>query len=212
MSYDYLFKVIILGDNGVGKTSLMNKYVDDKPTEAYDPTIGVDFRARIVDNKDNQKIKLHLWDTAGQESFRSIIQSYYKGVCGAVIVYDITDSRSFRNVSYWIAELRRLNENTYPVPVLLLGNKIDRGNRRQVTETEAAQFARDSGILHEEISVLNNVNLDGSLMQLWNKISDTFIVEGHLCSGVKSATKIASEEKDRTYCSVKEARNCCRLS
>jgi small GTP-binding protein len=211
MSYDYLFKVIILGDNGVGKTSLMNKYVDDKSPEAYNPTIGVDFRARIIDNEHNQRIKLHLWDTAGQESFRSIIQSYYRSVGGAIIVYDVTDTRSFSNVRYWIAELRRLNENACPVPILLLGNKIDRGDRRQVTETEAAQFAKDYEILYEEISVLDNINLDGSLMQLWNKISDTFIVEGHLCSGVKSATKIAGKTKDRSYCSVKEARDCCQL-
>ncbi|XP_021285725.1 GTP-binding protein YPTM2-like isoform X2 [Herrania umbratica] len=120
--YDYLFKLLLIGDSGVGKSCLLLRFADDSYLDSYISTIGVDFKIRTVE-QDGKTIKLQIWDTAGQERFRTITSSYYRGAHGIIIVYDVTDQESFNNVKQWLSEIDRYaSEN---VNKLLVGNKCD---------------------------------------------------------------------------------------
>ncbi|KAL8181159.1 UNVERIFIED_CONTAM: Ras- protein Rab-1A [Gekko kuhli] len=104
--YDYLFKLLLIGDSGVGKSCLLLRFADDTYTESYISTIGVDFKIRTIE-LDGKTIRLQIWDTAGQERFRTITSSYYRGAPGIIVVYDVTDQESFNNVKQWLQEIDR---------------------------------------------------------------------------------------------------------
>ncbi|XP_038992282.1 ras-related protein RABD2a-like isoform X2 [Hibiscus syriacus] len=120
--YDYLFKLLLIGDSGVGKSCLLLRFSDDSYLESYISTIGVDFKIRTVE-QDGKTLKLQIWDTAGQERFRTITSSYYRGAHGIIIVYDVTDQASFHNVKQWLNEINRYASGN--VNKLLVGNKCD---------------------------------------------------------------------------------------
>lgn len=122
--YDYLFKLLIIGDAGVGKSSLLVRFADNLFTSAYINTIGVDFKIRTVEYE-GKRIKLQIWDTAGQERFRTITATYYRGTHGVIVVYDVTDRESYENVQRWMTEIDKNCEN---VSRVLVGNKIDMVN------------------------------------------------------------------------------------
>uniref|UniRef100_A0A0M3ICE7 Ras-related protein Rab-1A n=1 Tax=Ascaris lumbricoides TaxID=6252 RepID=A0A0M3ICE7_ASCLU len=131
---DYLFKLLLIGDSGVGKSCLLLRFADDTYTESYISTIGVDFKIRTIE-LDGKTIKLQIWDTAGQERFRTITSSYYRGAHGIIVVYDITDQESFNNVKQWLQEIDRYAcEN---VNKLLVGNKCDLTSKRAVEYNSA---------------------------------------------------------------------------
>ncbi|KAG0749723.1 hypothetical protein G6F57_003618 [Rhizopus arrhizus] len=144
-TYNYIIKYIIVGDSGVGKSCLLLQFTDKRFYAGRELTIGVEFGSRFITMSDGKQIKLQIWDTAGQESFRSITQSYYRGAAGALIVYDISRRETFEHVSTWLADVRKhANPNT---TIVLVGNKCDLKSRaRQVTKEEGEKFARDNGI------------------------------------------------------------------
>jgi len=151
--YDYLFKLLLIGDSGVGKSCLLLRFADDTYTDSYISTIGVDFKIRTVD-LDTKTIKLQIWDTAGQERFRTITSSYYRGAHGIIIVYDITDKESFDNVRQWLFEIDRYaSEN---VCKLLVGNKSDLSNKRAVEYEQSKSFANELNISFLETSAKKN--------------------------------------------------------
>jgi len=144
MSYAFLMKYIIIGDTGVGKSCLLLQFTDKRFQPVHDLTIGVEFGARMI-TIDQRQIKLQIWDTAGQESFRSITRSYYRGAAGALLVYDITRRETFNHLTRWLEEARQ-NANQSMV-IMLIGNKSDLDHRRQVSMEEGEKFAKDHGLI-----------------------------------------------------------------
>jgi Ras-related protein Rab-1A len=147
--YDYLFKVLIIGNSGVGKSCLLLRFAEDMFSDNYISTIGVDFKIRKLD-LEGKSIKLQIWDTAGQERFRTITKSYYRGSNGIVVVYDITDRESFDQVQHWMSEIDA--HASADVCRLLVGNKADLNDKRAVKTDEGESLARQFGIPFLETS------------------------------------------------------------
>jgi small GTP-binding protein len=160
---DYLFKLLLIGDSGVGKSCLLLRFADDTYTESYISTIGVDFKIRTVE-LDGKTIKLQIWDTAGQERFRTITSSYYRGAHGIIVVYDVTDAESFNNVKQWLHEIDRYaSEN---VNKLLVGNKSDLTSKRAVSFDQGKEFADTLGIEFLETSAKSANNVEKAFMTM----------------------------------------------
>uniref|UniRef100_A0AAY4AN69 Ras-related protein Rab-13 n=1 Tax=Denticeps clupeoides TaxID=299321 RepID=A0AAY4AN69_9TELE len=127
--YDFLFKLLLIGDSGVGKTCLIIRFAEDNFNSTYISTIGIDFKVKTID-VDGKKVKLQIWDTAGQERFKTITTAYYRGAMGIILVYDITDEKSFENIQNW---MKSIKENASAgVSRMLLGNKCDIETKRKV--------------------------------------------------------------------------------
>jgi Ras-related protein Rab-1A len=175
--YDYLFKIIIIGDSGVGKTSLLRRFsyniTDNKEDEYSDKfisTIGVDFRIVTIPI-DNKIAKLQIWDTAGQERFRTLASSYYRGVSGVMLVYDTTDMESFENIKYWINEV---GKNATPnVIKMLVGTKSDMIDKRKVPLKVVSEFAYKENMLLADTSSKININVDNAFKTLAKTIKDS---------------------------------------
>jgi len=165
--YDYLFKLLIIGDSGVGKSCLLLRFADDVFTESYISTIGVDFKIRTLE-LDGKTLKLQIWDTAGQERFRTITSSYYRGAHGIVVVYDITDMESFQNVTAWLHEIDRYA--SAGVNKLLVGNKSDLAAKRQVTYEQAKEFADSMNMEFLETSAKLSSNVDRAFLTIAQQI------------------------------------------
>ncbi|XP_058097650.1 ras-related protein RABD1 isoform X2 [Magnolia sinica] len=138
--YDYLFKLLLIGDSSVGKSCLLLRFADDSYVDSYISTIGVDFKIRTVE-LDGKTIKLQIWDTAGQERFRTITSSYYRGAHGIIIVYDVTEMESFNNVKQWLSEIDRYATDS--VCKLLVGNKCDLVENK-VVDTQTAKNGKSA--------------------------------------------------------------------
>mmetsp|Transcript_16274 Transcript_16274/g.31552 ORF Transcript_16274/g.31552 Transcript_16274/m.31552 type:complete len:215 (+) Transcript_16274:616-1260(+) len=176
MSYAYLFKYIIIGDTGVGKSCLLLQFTDKRFQPVHDLTIGVEFGARMI-TIDNRQIKLQIWDTAGQESFRSITRSYYRGAAGALLVYDITRRETFNHLTRWLEEARQ-NANSNMV-ILLVGNKLDLEHRRAVSYEEGAKFAEENGLIFLEASAKTAKNVEEAFVSTASKIYSN--IENGIC-------------------------------
>lgn len=165
--YDYLFKLLLIGNSSVGKSSLLLRFSDNVFNESFLPTIGVDFKIRTFD-LNGKAVKLQIWDTAGQERFKTITSSYYKGAHGIILTYDMTDKQSFKDIENWLAEVDKYaNEN---VVKLLVGNKNDLESNRQVTFNEGKELADSLGIKFLETSAKNSNNVDKTFFTLGNEI------------------------------------------
>jgi len=170
--YDHLFKLLLIGDSGVGKSCLLLRFTDDTYTESYISTIGVDFKIRTI-KLDGKKIKLQIWDTAGQERFRTITSSYYRGAHGIIVVYDVTDQVSFNNVKQWLQEIDRYAcEN---VNKLLVGNKCDLTCKKVVDATTAKEFADALAIPCLETSARNGTNVEEAFQVLASEIKNRIL-------------------------------------
>lgn len=165
--YDYLFKLLLIGDSGVGKSCLLLRFADDTYTESYISTIGVDFKIRTIE-LEGKTIKLQIWDTAGQERFRTITSSYYRGAHGIIVVFDVTDQESFNNVKQWLHEIDRYACQN--VKKLLVGNKCDLASKRAVATETAQEFADSLGIQYLETSAKNATNVEKAFTTMAGQI------------------------------------------
>eukprot|EP00162_Nutomonas_longa_P004796 comp15509_c0_seq1/m.23682 comp15509_c0_seq1/g.23682 ORF comp15509_c0_seq1/g.23682 comp15509_c0_seq1/m.23682 type:complete len:210 (-) comp15509_c0_seq1:185-814(-) len=156
-AYDYLIKLLLIGDSGVGKSCLLLRFSDNTFTTSFITTIGIDFKIRTIE-LDGKKIKLQIWDTAGQERFRTITTAYYRGAMGILLVYDVTDETSFANIRNWMRNIEQhASEN---VNKMLIGNKCDMTDKKVVDPSRASALADEYGIKFMETSAKNNINVD----------------------------------------------------
>ncbi|OHS95311.1 small GTP-binding protein [Tritrichomonas foetus] len=159
--FDYSLKVVVVGDSGVGKTCLLIRYVRDVFDEESQPTLGVEFMTKIVAT-DRHRIQLQLWDTAGQELFRSVTRGYYRGSAGALLVFDLTNRDSFENIGRWLQDIRDVARSD--VVTLLIGNKSDKaGDQRAVSTEEAQEFAKAHNMQYFETSAKTGTNIAESI-------------------------------------------------
>ncbi|KAK9865773.1 hypothetical protein WJX84_006301 [Apatococcus fuscideae] len=156
--YDYLIKLLLIGDSGVGKSCLLLRFSEDSFTSSFITTIGIDFKIKKI-LLDNKWIKLQIWDTAGQERFRTITSAYYRGAMGILLVYDVTDEASFNNIRNWMRNIEQHASDT--VNKVLVGNKCDMDESKRAVPTSKGQALADEfGIRFFETSAKNNSNVD----------------------------------------------------
>lgn len=168
-AYDYLFKLLLVGDAGVGKSSTLLRYADDTFTQSYISTIGIDFKVKTV-QFDGKTAKLQIWDTAGEERFRTITSAYYRGAHGIAIVYDTSYRSSFDNVRQWKHEIEKYSRED--VHVILLGNKKDLVMQTQVTTSEGQALAAELGVLFAEISAKTGEGVEDAFQELVCEVCD----------------------------------------
>ncbi|KAK1642355.1 hypothetical protein QYE76_060160 [Lolium multiflorum] len=155
--YDYLFKVVLIGDSGVGKSNLLSRFTKNTFSLDSKSTIGVEFATRTT-QVEGKTIKAQIWDTAGQERYRAITSAYYRGAVGALLVYDVTKATTFENVKRWLKELR--DHADANIVIMLIGNKTDLKHLRSVAAEDAAGFAEREGLFFIETSALEATNVD----------------------------------------------------
>ena len=170
------YKLIIIGASGVGKSAILRRLVEDTFTDECQSTIGVDFDSKVLMVGD-KRVKLQIWDTAGQERFRSIAKSYYRNAVGVILVYDITDRKSFEELSQWLTEVHSLCEANAVVE--LIGNKTDLAGKRVVSESEALDFCERHQLEYIETSAKGGDNVRESFVRMAAKIMER---------GLKSST------------------------
>ena len=200
--YDDLFKILMVGDSGVGKSCMLLRFVDQQYNETYISTIGVDFRIKTIEIA-GRRVKLQIWDTAGQERFRTITSSYYRGAHGVMIVYDVTCERSFTNVKQWIHEINRYSGEN--VEKVLVGNKCDRTDRKEVNYTIGKQFADDLGISFTETSAKSGNNTNELFLHLAqkllkNKAMNTINDKKIQIKENSNATQLGKKQKSLSLC------------
>jgi len=170
--YDYLFKVVLIGDQGVGKSNLLSRFTRDEFNPQSKSTIGVEFATRTI-NFSEKVVKAQIWDTAGQERYRAITSAYYRGAVGALLVYDITRLESFDNVECWLNELK--DHADASIMIMLVGNKCDLVPQREVKKEQATAYAEKTGLSFIETSALDATNVELAFQKLLSAIYKTTI-------------------------------------
>lgn len=205
---DYVLKFLVLGDTGVGKTSLLTRYVEDRFNSTFATTVGVDFCQKKVkfDYKGTLvNIQLQLWDTAGQERFRSLTSSFFRDAMGFLLVFDLTNENSFHHINDWLVQLHTHCYNEQP-PVVIVGNKVDL--ERVITKESAKSLSSELGFKYIESSAMNNVNVNEAVGALLELVLD-HIIEGN-GNGTKDSDylTIAPEQIIQSSSSSKSSCSC----
>ncbi|KAL1289124.1 hypothetical protein HN51_057893 [Arachis hypogaea] len=165
--YDYLFKVVLIGDSGVGKSNLLSRFTKNEFSNESKSTIGVEFATRSI-RVDDKIVKAQIWDTAGQERYRAITSAYYRGAVGALLVYDVTRHVTFENVARWLKELR--DHTDANIVVMLVGNKADLRHLRAVSTDDATAFAERESTFFMETSALEAFNVENAFTEVMKQI------------------------------------------
>ena len=163
-----LYKILLLGDSTVGKTCFLLRYTDDTFLDVHMATIGLDYRLKTMILNDQKIVKVQLWDTAGQDKFRAITRNYYKGAKGIILIYDVTNIKSYENIKKWINEIKEeISEN---VTIVLIGNKIDNENQRKISKEQGEKLANDYNVTFFETSAKTGQGINESVFYLVQKI------------------------------------------
>ncbi|TYG82160.1 hypothetical protein ES288_D01G065300v1 [Gossypium darwinii] len=165
--YDYLFKLVLIGDSGVGKSNLLSRFTKNEFNLESKSTIGVEFATRSI-RVDDKVVKAQIWDTAGQERYRAITSAYYRGAVGALLVYDVTRHITFENVERWLKELRDHTDSN--IVIMLVGNKADLRHLRAVSTEEAKAFAEREKTYSMETSALESLNVENAFTEVLTQI------------------------------------------
>jgi small GTP-binding protein len=168
--YDFLFKVVLIGDSGVGKSNLLSRFTRNDFSAESKSTIGVEFATRTI-TVEGKVIKAQIWDTAGQEKYRAITSAYYRGAVGALLVYDITRTPTFEHLERWLSEL--LDHADKDIRVMLVGNKSDLRHMRTVTSEQATEFAQKHKLSLIETSALDQTNVEQAFTDILKQIYET---------------------------------------
>ena len=199
---DYKLKVVVVGDSGVGKTNLIKRFIVNIYNPNTKATVGVEFISKSYKIND-QVFKIEIWDTAGQERYKSITAAYYKGAKGALIVYDITQKDSFENINKWMSEVR--DKSSKDLKIMIVGNKTDLVNERQVSTEEALEKAKELGSPVMEASALDGSNVKDAfydlLKEMYKEIKKKLdIVENQNTGGKDGVQLNTNEEKEKKGC------------
>ena len=203
--YDYLFKVLLIGNSSVGKSSLLLRFVDNQWNDLFVPTIGVDFKIRTMEI-DNKNVKLQIWDTAGQERFKNITASYYRGAHGIFVVYDISDTESFKNINNWLIEIEKnANKNVYKI---LVGNKCDLEDKRTVSYQQGKELAETYGMQFIETSAKSNTNVEEAFHLLGREVMKLSLNDKEKNFGNKDKNKMKLNKKTEDIV-FQQKKGCC---
>ena len=192
--FDLKYKIMVLGESKVGKTSLIKRYTKDQFGGVYLTTVGMDFQDKIIEIED-KKVRLQVWDTAGQERFRNVTKSYFQSSQGLLVVYDITDKDSFENINFWMENVKKnAPEN---VKLILVGNKCDLANERKVTIEDGENKARNYNIKFFESSAKDGTNVNELFFYLANEIYQD---EKTKEKDNKNSLKLKAKKKEKKGC------------
>jgi Ras-related protein Rab-8A len=191
-------KLLMIGDSGVGKTCLLLRYANDSFSPTFITTIGIDFKIKNIEI-DNKRVKLQIWDTAGQERFRTITTSYFRGAQGIVLVYDVTDRRSFESIRNWISQIQQHAD--VHVNKILVGNKCDMLDEKVVSTEEGKKLAEEFNMQFWETSAKNGVNVEQCFHSIAKSVKDRIIADGGSGpTGGKSVTLNSSKPTTKKGC------------
>ena len=193
---ELFYKILILGDTSVGKTCVLTRYTDNRFEKNYLSTIGIDYKLKNIKLDNGKTVKLQIWDTIGQDRYRAVTKNYYKGAHGIILIYDITDRETFENVRNWIKSIK--TEADEKVVVILVGNKCDFEEKRQVSKEEGEQLAQELNLPFFECSAKENKNINEAFNGLIAKLIINYQnVEG---KGVKLQQKIVGGTAKKACC------------
>ena len=207
-TYDMLFKVLLVGNTSVGKSSLFLRFVDKIWNDAFVPTIGVDFKIKTL-NIDNKNVKLQIWDTAGQERFRTIISSYYRGAHGILLIFDVTETESFESLKNWLIEIEKnTNKN---VIKLLIGNKCDLEDKRVISYETGKDFAEQYNMKYIETSAKTDLNVTEAFgligKELMDASADNEITVKPKNITISKTNDISTNEQKKSGCCEKRGKH-----
>ncbi|PFX23835.1 Ras-related protein Rab-10 [Stylophora pistillata] len=199
-NFDHFFKLLLIGDSGVGKTCIIFRFAENTFNPTFISTIGIDFKIRTLEIG-GKKIKLQIWDTAGQERFHTITTAYYRGALGIMMVYDVTNEKTFHNISKW---MRKIEENANEdVERILVANKCDLESQRQVTRERGEMLAKNHHIRHVETSALSSNNVDHAFtlltQDILNKVCPPVREENMKNGKGKKKKKSKMEDRDNGF-------------
>mmetsp|Transcript_29332 Transcript_29332/g.87737 ORF Transcript_29332/g.87737 Transcript_29332/m.87737 type:complete len:210 (+) Transcript_29332:44-673(+) len=204
--YDFLFKVVLIGDSGVGKSNLLSRFTRNEFSLDSKSTIGVEFATKSI-VAEGKTIKAQIWDTAGQERYRAITSAYYRGAVGALLVYDISKHGTFDNVERWLKELRDHAEAN--IVVMLVGNKSDLKNQRDVETDEAMAFAEQHNLAFIETSALDASGVDVAFQNILTEIYRLMNKKQMQADPGKSGVSVGKGEAISLGGKTEKKKNCC---
>ena len=206
MNYDKTIQLLVIGDSSVGKTSLITRYTNGTFKEEYLATVGLDYYSK-VEAINNQTINIKLWDTAGQERYKSLTQNYFRNAEGVLLTYDVTNSESFDNLKDWIGSIKtNMEGKNIFLPLIIVGNKIDMEDSREINKEDAEKFASDNNYKYFETSAKTGEGVDDAIRDLVNQVlnqgdqMDDQKIEARKSVQLKDANIESAEVKKKGCC------------